>query len=527
MVFYHGYVRDDNQSLVSLTISRNEISGFISDRYGNYSFQTDPTEKLKIKQASAAKGLAAWTCHTSDEDHSDDSNMPYGRNLKSSVSDTISIYFECDYSLFELHGFSTSATEAYVYQLFNQVQAIYDQEDITIVIEDIYVWDQPDPYDQHSVQQALLDFRDRLGTNYPGTFAHLLSGNPNVSGGLAFVNGLCNRDKSYGYSNLDIFIDPSGAYSWDVHVVAHELGHNFGSPHTHACAWGPSGDEAIDACGAPAPECENAPIPPQGGTIMSYCHTAPVGVNFSLGFGPEPGNLIRSMIGICQEEEGDVCHTAIPITKSGTYTTSLLERGSGANNPPATHAQWFAFTPPNDGRISIHSCGQGVDTRLFLYNGDCHNLNQLGNSDDDCLSGGGYNYASELIDIQVVRDETIYIEWDDRWSSNSFSFEFTFEPDPIPHCENGIQDMDETGIDCGGSCGPCPPPPCQNEPDLPEVIDTITYFSSMDIVAYNGSVSSTAMLDVASGQEVVLEPGFVVSGGGMLVVNIEECQDEH
>ena len=31
-------------------------------------------------------------------------------------------------------------------------------------------------------------------------------------------------------------------------------------------------------------------------------------------------------------------------------------------------------------------------------------------------------------------------------------------PDPIvvlPTCNDGIQNGDETGIDCGGSCGPC------------------------------------------------------------------------
>jgi hypothetical protein len=31
-----------------------------------------------------------------------------------------------------------------------------------------------------------------------------------------------------------------------------------------------------------------------GGTIMSYCHLTPAGINFSHGFGPLPGNLIRS-----------------------------------------------------------------------------------------------------------------------------------------------------------------------------------------------------------------------------------------
>ena len=35
-----------------------------------------------------------------------------------------------------------------------------------------------------------------------------------------------------------------------------------------------------------------APVPPGGGTIMSYCHLAGVGINFSLGFGSQPTAVI-------------------------------------------------------------------------------------------------------------------------------------------------------------------------------------------------------------------------------------------
>src|SRR5678815_583155 len=69
-----------------------------------------------------------------------------------------------------------------------------------------------------------------------------------------------------------------------------------GSRHTHACVWN-GNNTAIDGCGPSAGypyegNCNNAPIPGNGGTIMSYCHLVPAGINFSNGFGPQPTNVI-------------------------------------------------------------------------------------------------------------------------------------------------------------------------------------------------------------------------------------------
>src|SRR5204862_2346878 len=87
---------------------------------------------------------------------------------------------------------------------------------------------------------------------------------------------------------------------WTVEVVTHEQGHLMSSQHTHACAWNGNGT-AIDGCGPAAGypyegSCSGAPIPSNGGTIMSYCHLLNVGINFTLGFGPQPKNAILNVI---------------------------------------------------------------------------------------------------------------------------------------------------------------------------------------------------------------------------------------
>jgi hypothetical protein len=79
------------------------------------------------------------------------------------------------------------------------------------------------------------------------------------------------------------------------------MGHLMGSPHTHACFWN-GNNTAIDGCAGYTEDhgygtCPVPGNPPNGGTIMSYCDGVPgVGVNFNNGFGPQPGELIRSRV---------------------------------------------------------------------------------------------------------------------------------------------------------------------------------------------------------------------------------------
>ncbi|MBL0102917.1 MAG: fibronectin type III domain-containing protein [Bacteroidetes bacterium] len=74
------------------------------------------------------------------------------------------------------------------------------------------------------------------------------------------------------------------------------MGHLIGSRHTHACVWN-GNSTAIDGCaGYVEGSCALPGNPSSGGTIMSYCHLTSVGMNLSLGFGPQPGNVIRNTV---------------------------------------------------------------------------------------------------------------------------------------------------------------------------------------------------------------------------------------
>ena len=448
-VFYHGYLVNQPSSLVAITIDKSGISGMLSDPTGNYTIQTTGSSISSVRQDQRV--TKQWTC--SSEEMYDDKSIYSGKSIQSTQSDTLFVYFVCDYALFNMFGRSVTATRNHVYSLFHQVQAIYSNENISIGISDVFIWTQPDPYDKSNQDQALLSFRNIVGEGYQGDFAHLLSGVSSLSGGVAFINGLCNRSKSFGYSNLEGSVSQPGQYSWDVHVVAHELGHNLGSPHTHECLWGPNLNAPIDGCASPSGSCQNGPIPSGGGTIMSYCHLNSVGVNFSHGFGPEPGDLIREIVDLCQPGNGESCENAITLSESGIYYTGDINSGNGASHSDAIHAKWYRFQAEIGGELSIFSCNQNVDTRLYIHNGDCSSLSSNSFSDDDCLSGDGFNYASEIMGLYLDAGASVFIEWDDRWMSNGFDFTFDFSPDQGT-CNNNVKDGDETGVDCGGSCPP-------------------------------------------------------------------------
>ncbi len=98
-----------------------------------------------------------------------------------------------------------------------------------------------------------------------------------LSGGMAMLDALGNISNS-------IMIAGENA-------ISHELGHIFGSPHTHSCYWpaGPNGTLGpIDRCTSTEGDCWNGEIIRQEGTIMSYCDPR------KNTFGPYVQNLIRA-----------------------------------------------------------------------------------------------------------------------------------------------------------------------------------------------------------------------------------------
>jgi hypothetical protein len=360
MIFYRGIVSGDDGSIATVSIIEEEVRILFSSREGNHRMHRVSDEQYVFYKDSDVHQTHAFSCDVTEAQVMSGGSGEHIQQRSVLTGNCVEVYFECDYKSYQDNGNSVVNTEAWVATLFNEVATMYENEDIPISISDIMVWNTTDPYASLTSTGAMLSaFITQTSQNgYDGRLAHLLSTRP-LFGGIAYIDVLCHNTLACAVStSLSTTIVPFPNYSWNINCVTHEMGHNFGSQHTHNCVWNGNNTQ-IDDCGSEygnEQPCydEQDPILPVDGTIMSYCHLVGVGVNFSLGFGPQPGNLIRN------EYENASCNTGNCTPPGCTNLSSplplatLVEVSSNISWLPVTGVDGYRLTigtTPTSGNI--------------------------------------------------------------------------------------------------------------------------------------------------------------------------------
>ncbi|HJO25851.1 MAG TPA: M12 family metallo-peptidase [Planctomycetota bacterium] len=326
------------------------------------------------------------------------------------------IAMETDYQLFQVFG-NLSAMTTYVTTLLTYVSDRYESQASTVLTFP-YLQFYTTSSDPWSAQDGgggcidvLYEFQAAWVGNIPGgaTLGHMMSG-ANLGCGVAWLDVLCNSQYNFSVSgNINggsAFPIQQQPNNWDFMVVAHELGHNFGSPHTHDYC------PPLDEC-APSGyfgQCQSSQVCTSSGTIMSYCHLCSGGTgnittyfhptaaavmlnraqtclpNFSGGITADPPTLLdpgvatpvtidvaTTPVGGLVElyyRYGGNTYTAIPMTSGGGNTWNASLPAASCGDSPEFY---FTYTDAACGQVfhpagapgTVHSADVGTPTVVF------------------------------------------------------------------------------------------------------------------------------------------------------------------
>ena len=234
---------------------------------------------------------------------------------------------------------SDSAALDYLASLAAAATSIYER-DVAVRLRFSYIrlWGAapPDPWSATAPGGALGEVRtywndpaNKMDTTAgPRTVVHFVSGK-SVQGGVAYIDVLCNASYGYGVSQVYGSFDLSQpSQIWDALVVTHELGHNFGTPHTHCYS------PPLDKCFSGEAGCYSGPVVASRGTIMSYCHLLAGGLsNIDLVFGDVVSARIGQTVGAAS------CLATVPASTTTTTTTTTIPISTTTSTtakPPTT-----------------------------------------------------------------------------------------------------------------------------------------------------------------------------------------------
>jgi hypothetical protein len=361
-ISYTGIIKGKEHSIASISIFNEFVMGIISDEAGNYVLgsvkeNNNYTDNYIFYNDNDLKVLNNFKCGLEGKEdrfarHTADKTYKENQSGTDAVRAPVRIYFEADYQMFLDNNSNSSTLINFIEGMFASVATIYYNEQIQTEISQIKYWTQTDPYaNMFDTEQILSSFGQNTQDNFSGSLAQLLSTRSDIGGGIAWIGVLCvpyqgqpNHDGRYSFCGIEPTYNNLPAYSWTVNVVAHELGHNFGSYHTQSCHWPTnfSNTGAIDSCEQAEGFCFSNTRPNYNGTIMSYCHLNGA-IRLSLGFGPLPGDTIRTWYARSS------CFNGITNSSEQPVIFDLKQNFPNPFNPSTT----IRFLVPEDAIVSL------------------------------------------------------------------------------------------------------------------------------------------------------------------------------
>ncbi|GGG54260.1 M12 family metallo-peptidase [Epilithonimonas arachidiradicis] len=357
-VFYRGIIKGDNKSVVAFSFFDNDIVGIASaPQIGNVILgKAKNSDDFVVYNDQKLTGSNPFICAVDELMENEKQKASFDPKTSKApqvTNNCVRVYYEICNQPFQQNGSSVVNTVNWISAVHNNINTLYVNDGVKMSLKTVKVWETADPY-TGTYNQNLTAFRANTPT-FDGDLAHLVNYPATTS--VAYLNSLCSSNK-YAYSGINMTYSNVPTYSWTIMAMTHEMGHSLGSPHTHACFWN-GNNTPIDWCGPTARpaiidseglNCSSDVIPENGGTIMSYCHLMPVGVNFSLGFGEQPGALIRQTVD-SKACLGTDCINVCGVTITGLGISNTTKTTFTATISDITSTQWKYKVSKMDGTV--------------------------------------------------------------------------------------------------------------------------------------------------------------------------------
>ncbi len=402
---YLGFGRDAGASIVVGVVEIGDASWWISDG-GLRAAQLGLPAMIAHESALAGQPLDGLAC-LADELAENAKSGGAGGGADGGIAGgagcrefRIAVDTDTEFTMVARGGSTVSAMQ-YALLLMGAASQVYARDiDARLPINFLRLWTGEDPWTMGGMVDQLYQYRDYWVANEGGIsrdLGHHLAGR-GLGGGVAWLGVVCaypdyafGLSSGVGYGFPYPLVDHDHG-NWEPMVVNHEIGHNFGAPHTH------DHNPQADGCGTN--DCSQA----WTGTIMSYCHGCPGGMsNVSLLFHQYSKDSMNGFIaGVpCANGGAFAVSDAASTLENTSVAVDVLANDAFVNCTQATISTFDAAT-----KFGGQVARDGANPSILVYTAPA-NFVGVDTFSYSILDANGETSATDVVvSVQEVLDQT-------------------------------------------------------------------------------------------------------------------------
>ncbi|MBK8552461.1 MAG: hypothetical protein IPL53_15875 [Ignavibacteria bacterium] len=216
-VTYAGNLSGDSKTFVVINITREKVTGLLSDAFDNYVIGilkdengNDAGSHVLYKEGNNIQSENTFNCESNDmispEAVEKMRNDITEQMNDSSPNDLLEANIAIDVDNITYNNFSGSMqnTTNFIVSVMSAVSAMFLKEvNVKLTISYLRIWTVPDPYTGGNSSVIFDQFKAEWNANQGSvqrTVAHLISTRSNFLGGIGNINVLCNTNNGYAFT---------------------------------------------------------------------------------------------------------------------------------------------------------------------------------------------------------------------------------------------------------------------------------------------------------------------------------------